>query len=104
MIRTSLAVILAAAILLCVWRYAEFTDQIKPVPVQFVETAAGGNYSLRVMCTFPCAGNAFGFPAVKVGFRDRILLERQGHVSAGKRCRWIQFRMCNRAGMTFMSR
>lgn len=84
MIRPILAVLIAAFILLFVWQYAAFTDRIRPEPLQVVETAAAGQYDIRVNCTFPCQGNAFGSPAISVRFRDRVLDEVTDPFPAGK--------------------
>ncbi len=84
MIRPVLAVLIAASILLFVWQYAEFTDRIRPAPVRIVEDAAAGQFDVRVVCTFDCAGNDFGSPALRVRFRDRVLMERQESVAAGE--------------------
>ncbi|MGI9517205.1 MAG: hypothetical protein ACR2NP_09175 [Pirellulaceae bacterium] len=84
MIRPVLAALIAASILLFVWQYAKFTDRIRPEPVQIIEDAAAGQYDVRVVCTCDCAGNAFGSPALRVRFRDRVLIERVDKLAAGE--------------------
>ena len=83
MIRTLLAVVLAALIVGFVWSYAFFTDQIKPLPTQVAELDSSGRYDINVVCTFDIQGNSFGFPAIKVAFRDNVLLESNELMAAG---------------------
>ena len=82
--RALLAVVISALIVVFVWQYASFTDRIKPEPVQIVEQVASGKYEIRIVCTFACAGNEFGIPAVRVAFRDQVLLERNEPLPAGQ--------------------
>ncbi len=84
MIRPIMAVVIATAIILFVWQYAAFIDRIRPEPIQIVEVEAQGRYDVRVVCTFDCQGNDFGLPAIKVQFRDRILIERKDLVPASQ--------------------
>lgn len=83
MTRTILAFVLSLTIGMLVWGYAVFIEQIRPVTSQVVERDAGGQYRVKVVCTFDCQGNAFGMPAVKVSFRDQVLLETTELVPSG---------------------
>ena len=83
MIRTLMAVVLAVLIVGFVWSYAFFTNQIKPVPTQVAEWDADGSYDINVVSTFDVQGNRFGFPAIKVAFRDQVLLESNALIAAG---------------------
>lgn len=75
MIRPVLAILIATSIMVFVWQYASFVERTRPEPVNIVEFAAEGQYDVHIVCTFDCEGNAFGFPAAKVLFRGRDLLE-----------------------------
>ena len=84
MIRTVMAAVIAASIILFVWQYAAFTDRIRPEPIQIIEMSAQGQYDVRVVCTFDCLGNAFGSPAIVIKFRDQVVAERKEHLAAGE--------------------
>lgn len=83
MTRTFLAFAFSIAIGMMVWGYAVFIEQIRPEPNQMVEQAANGKYDIKVVCTFDCQGNDFGMPAVKVSFRDQVLLETADFIASG---------------------
>ncbi len=83
-VRPIIALVCAAVILLFIKQYTEFTDRIRPRPMQVSESRAAGQYDVRITCTFEARGNAFGRPALRVKFRDRVLIERTEAVAAGE--------------------
>ena len=83
MTRTILAFTFSIAIGMLVWGYAVFIEQIRPPASQVVEREATGRYDIKVVCTFDCKGNDFGMAAVKVAFRDQVLLETADLIASG---------------------
>jgi len=84
MIRPIMALLIATSLILFVWQYAAFTERIRPQPMQITEQNSTGRYDIKMVCTFDCQGNDFGFAAAKIQFRGKTLLERQDNLPAGQ--------------------
>ncbi len=82
--RPIIALVIAALIIGFVHQYTQFTERIRPRPVQFFEQKAAGVYDIRVICTFDAAGTDFGSPALSIKFRGQVLVEVPDRVAAGQ--------------------
>ena len=85
--RPFFAILFAILIIAFIYQYTQFTNRIRPKPLQISERQASGTYDVRIVCTFDAEGDVFGIPrraALSVAFRDRVLLERDEFIAAGQ--------------------